>query len=209
MVPINPSHASKKGQYFSADAIIAAFIFVMALSLLTAHWFSLRAQGGSQTGSLLDDASRISDLLLVPGNPGNWYSSTSTIYSAGFGLNGSQAGTLNQTALVNAQAAINPNPSRYLMSRQLMALPADYYIEFNNLSSLDPEAPAYPSQDFPYIAIGRRPSQAIERAQVYRGVLISVPDTREIPPWSTVVKRPDIYYYGIMTVTVWTNKSTI
>lgn len=208
MVPTRPSPDSKKGQYFSADAIIAAFIFVMALSLLTAHWFSLRAQAQSQSGSLLDDASRISDLLLVPGNPGDWYSSDAAI-SAGFGLNGTRSGTLNQTVLVLAQAAINSNPDLYIKSRQLMALPADYYIEFANLSSLDPQAPAYPSADFPYIAIGRRPAQATERMQVYRGVLIAMPDPSGIPPWSTSVTPPIIYYHGIMTVTVWTNKSNI
>ncbi len=199
-----PSPASKKGQYFSVDAIIASFIFVMALSLLTAQWFSLRAQEGAQSVSLLDDASRISDLLLVPGNPGNWYSPSlrSPRISAGFGLNGTRGGTLNQTTLILAQSAINdPHLTIYAESQQLMALPADYYITFDNLTSLNMGAPLYPSHDFPNISMGREPAQATERVQVYRDVLIPSVDASTTPPHT-------YYYYGIMTVTVWTNKSS-
>lgn len=195
--PASRSTQSKKGQYFSADAIIAAFIFVMALSLLTAHWFALRAQAESQSVSLLDDANRVSDLLLMPGNPPNWYSSPLGLTrSAGFGLNGTRGGTLNQTALMQAQAVIISDINRYTRSRQLMAMPADYYVEIN-ATSLDTTAPPY----LP-IAIGRAPAQPTDRVQVYRGVLIPVVDNSVTPPHT-------YYYYGIMTVTLWTNKSNI
>ena len=193
---IRPSLTSKKGQYFSADAIIASFIFMMALSLLTAHWFALRAQAEAQSVSLLDDANRISDLLIMTGNPPNWYTNPVMARSAGFGLNGTRGGTLNHTMLLQAQAFINSGPNLYTSSMQLMALPLDYYIQIN-ATSLDAAAPPYPP-----IAIGRAPAHPTDRVQVYRGVLIPVIDNGVTPPHT-------YYYYGIMTVTLWTNKSNI
>ncbi len=199
MMPMRLFPAAKKGQYFSADAIIAAFIFVMALSLLTAQWFALRSQADSQSISLLEDANRVSDLLITVGNPDNWYLSPAAARSAGFAINGTRGGTLNQTMLALAGPAFS-NMARYNQSKLLLALPVDYYIEFN-LTSLDPAAPAYPSIDFPYIAIGLPPMHPTQKVQVYRGVVVPATDT--MTP-STVY-----YYYGTMTVTLWTNRSNM
>ncbi|MDE1798041.1 MAG: hypothetical protein KGH63_01385, partial [Candidatus Micrarchaeota archaeon] len=61
--------ASRRGQYFSFDAIIASVIFILGISLLSSHWFALRAQIDSSSDYLGSDAQRASDLLLGVGNP--------------------------------------------------------------------------------------------------------------------------------------------
>ena len=63
---------SKKGQFFSYDAIVAGLLFILLLSLLYIYWNSLRT-----TISInIDDSTRIaldvSDMLLTPGYPLNW-----------------------------------------------------------------------------------------------------------------------------------------
>ena len=58
-----------KGQYFSFDAIIGSVIFVMALVSLLSYWSSLRSSLDFQNNDVSREAVRISNTLLLQGNP--------------------------------------------------------------------------------------------------------------------------------------------
>ncbi|NYZ77466.1 hypothetical protein H0O02_04095 [Candidatus Micrarchaeota archaeon] len=60
---------SKKGQYFSFDAIIASVIFMMALVLLLSYWHSVKVFLDYQTSDVIKESMRIASLLFVPAYP--------------------------------------------------------------------------------------------------------------------------------------------
>ncbi len=74
---------SKKGQYFSFDAVMATLVFLLAISMLSSYWFGVRAaaEKGDDTHR---EALRISDALLLPGTPPGWPSARE-VYSYGLG----------------------------------------------------------------------------------------------------------------------------
>jgi hypothetical protein len=72
---------SKKGQYFSFDAIMATLVFLLAVSLLSNYWFGVRA-AAEKGDDTYKEALRISDSLLGEGVPQNWHTG-STAYSFG------------------------------------------------------------------------------------------------------------------------------
>jgi hypothetical protein len=57
---------TRKGQYFSFDAIIAAVIFVLTLIMLLSYWYSVRSYLDFQANDLNKEATRLSNLLLLP-----------------------------------------------------------------------------------------------------------------------------------------------
>ena len=63
----------KKGQFFSYDAIIAAILFGIVLSLIFVYWISIRTSIGSETTEMFSLALSISDSLTKPGIPQNWH----------------------------------------------------------------------------------------------------------------------------------------
>ena len=175
----------------------------MGLSVLTAQWYSIRSQTDSQSNYLLDDAHRVSDLLLASGNPLNWYASPSTANSSGYGMFGTRIGILNITALNKSMDYINTDPNVYNQTQQLLSISSDFYIQIN-VTPLTPGAPLYPSSSFRYISIGHSPANMhpTQVSNVVRDIVIPVQYGVTIPPTY-------YYYYGTMTVTMWTNKSTI
>lgn len=60
---------TKKGQYFSFDAIVASVIFVMALVALISYWYSVKSMLDSQSEELSKEAIKISSLALGPASP--------------------------------------------------------------------------------------------------------------------------------------------
>ena len=60
-----------KGQYFSFDAIIATVIFVIALVSLLSYWNATRNSFELQANELVQEAFRISNVLLSAGYPAN------------------------------------------------------------------------------------------------------------------------------------------
>ncbi len=66
------AQGTRKGQYFSFDAMVAVIIFVLAVSLLTSYWFGVRAIMDAQSDDIAKDALRLSDSLIGPGNPIDW-----------------------------------------------------------------------------------------------------------------------------------------
>ncbi|MEM3455097.1 MAG: hypothetical protein QXT72_00860 [Candidatus Micrarchaeia archaeon] len=65
---------TKKGQFFSYDAIVAGVLFILLLTILYNYWNSLR----TAVSVRIDDSSRIalsvSNMLLTPGYPLDWNS---------------------------------------------------------------------------------------------------------------------------------------
>jgi len=60
---------SKKGQYFSFDAIIASVIFILAITSLLSYWNGTRNTFNLQNSDITKEAFRISDLIFTPGYP--------------------------------------------------------------------------------------------------------------------------------------------
>lgn len=60
---------SKKGQYFSFDAIIATVIFIMAIVLLLSYWHSVKLFLDYQTSDVSKETMRIASLLFIPAFP--------------------------------------------------------------------------------------------------------------------------------------------
>jgi len=60
---------TKKGQYFSFDAIIATLIFILTMVSLLSYWYSTRSALGYQNDEMMKEALRVSDVLFNPRNP--------------------------------------------------------------------------------------------------------------------------------------------
>ncbi len=214
------SSTSRKGQYFSFDAIIASVIFILAISLLSAHWYALRAQIDSSSDYVGADAMRVSDLLLGVGNPvdyallpdqpieanclsagsaSNWYMCPGQAVRAGFSINNSPIVLLNATQLYQAQqyvGALNPssstlNANHYDAYRSLMAIGSQFDVMVNT-SELD--RTGHPVS----YRFGRSPVNATEIAQARRSIVI-------FDSTKPVGERQ--YYYGNLTVYVWSNQT--
>ncbi|MFH0927227.1 MAG: hypothetical protein V1822_01485 [Candidatus Micrarchaeota archaeon] len=206
----------KKGQYFSFDAIVAAVIFVLAMSILANHWFSLRSQMDEQTLFLQDEALRISDLFLSPGDynvPGGnpsvqipWYKDPLKASRAGFGVNGSFEGNLvydeNLDPSISKAADYLVEGNKYEDSLLLMAAGANYYAEFN-LSITNPEDFNFKtvSINMPPLnyAIGKKPPQLSDAIKVVRPVAV----IKNYQLTSNPLEGRTAYYIGNMTVYVW------
>jgi len=186
-----------RGQYFSMDAIVASVIFVLALSLLMSHFFALRAQNDSHSSYLMDDAYRISTMLLGPGDPSDWYKEPGLAKTAGFGpINSSRIGVLNLSAVQDAPVFLDAalEPTRYDMARALFVTPGEFYIVINTSVLNSPDSDKL-------FRIGREPLPSLnpkEIVQVRRGVMI--PET---------IGSDTTYHYGTLTLTLWMNKSRI
>jgi hypothetical protein len=63
----------KKGQFFSYDAIVAAILFGIVLSLIFVYWISMRNFMGSEATEMFSLALSISDSLMKPGVPADWH----------------------------------------------------------------------------------------------------------------------------------------
>ena len=177
------------------DAIVASVIFVLALSILMSHFFALRAMNDSRSSYLVDDAYRISDVLLGPGDPPRWYANPRGANTSGFGYNGSRDGSLNFTALREAAVLLDPSEINYNQTRALLVTPAEYYVEINTTSA-DPLV-----SNLSLIRIGYEPLPRFnpqEVVTVRRG--ITIVDYSGSSPH---------YHYGTMTVTLWMNRTRV
>ena len=63
---------TKKGQFFSYDAIVAGLMFTVLLTVLYVYWSSLRATVFTQIDDMFRTAIGVSNLLLTTGNPTDW-----------------------------------------------------------------------------------------------------------------------------------------
>lgn len=197
-----------KGQYFSFDAIVAAVIFVMALSILFTHWYTLSSQMDEQTYYLQNEANRISDLLLGEGIPSNWWANPSSATRAGLaasnstfaGQIGFELDPLPNLFFAQNYLKADVNPVIYDQSRALMATSVQYYAKFdlglvNSPSGINLNAiPASISAE-----LGNVPPEGAEIAIVRRPVFIQHPASNKegIHP----------NYIGNMTLYAWEESS--
>ena len=136
-----------KGQYFSFDAIIAAVIFALAISVLSSHWVALRAQMDGSDTYLQQEAYRISDVLLgagepvyaTRGDPRNWYLSPQNAKRAGLAISNSNPNLLNYTTIEQMH---NLNtPANYEQWALLLSTGANFWVEINMTNATDPGRP--------------------------------------------------------------------
>ncbi|VVB73381.1 Uncharacterised protein [uncultured archaeon] len=64
--------SSRKGQFFSYDAIVAGLMFAILLTILYVYWSSLRSTVFTQIDDMFRTSIEVSNLLLTTGNPTNW-----------------------------------------------------------------------------------------------------------------------------------------
>jgi hypothetical protein len=63
---------TRKGQFFSYDAIVAGLMFAVLLTILYVYWSSLRSTVFTQIDDMFRTSIEVSNLLLTTGNPTNW-----------------------------------------------------------------------------------------------------------------------------------------
>ena len=63
---------TKKGQFFSYDAIVAGALFAIFLTILFIYWSSIRSFVFVQVDDMFRIGLKVSDSLLSPGSPPNW-----------------------------------------------------------------------------------------------------------------------------------------
>ncbi|MBI5158582.1 hypothetical protein HY992_00500 [Candidatus Micrarchaeota archaeon] len=74
---------SKKGQFFSYDAIIGGVVFLVAVALLYSYWFGASPTMQKEArADLVRETLRLSDALLTPGSPSDWHASATDIENA-------------------------------------------------------------------------------------------------------------------------------
>ncbi|MEM4554900.1 MAG: hypothetical protein QXT25_03565 [Candidatus Anstonellaceae archaeon] len=71
-----------KAQYFSFDAIVAAVIVIIAMTVFASYWFGTQSIAESKNNPLYADALRVAESLMSPGSPSNW-----TLYVSGPNFN--------------------------------------------------------------------------------------------------------------------------
>ncbi len=64
---------TKKGQYFSFDAIIASVIFILTFMAIVTYWFSVKSSLESKDDQISKEAARITDSMLTPAYLTNSY----------------------------------------------------------------------------------------------------------------------------------------
>jgi hypothetical protein len=63
---------TRKGQFFSYDAIVAGLMFTILLTILYIYWSSLRSTMFTQIDDMFRTSIAVSNLLLTTGNPTDW-----------------------------------------------------------------------------------------------------------------------------------------
>ncbi|VVB58806.1 Uncharacterised protein [Candidatus Anstonella stagnisolia] len=98
---------TKKGQYFSFDAIMSALILVIAVSMLSSYWFGAQNAPSLQEDRMQRRALAISDALLTSGNPPDW-----SVNATVFGLANEQGSSLSARKIIE-YAAYLQNEGNY------------------------------------------------------------------------------------------------
>ena len=65
-------NGSRRGQFFSYDAMVAGLMFAILLTILYVYWSSLRATVFTQIDDLFRTSMDVSNVLLTTGNPTDW-----------------------------------------------------------------------------------------------------------------------------------------
>lgn len=117
------SKTSKKGQAISIDFAIAVSIFIIILLYHTTAWaeysggyYSLRARNGFEYSAISISQS----LLKTPGIPANWEQNASGASSLGLAY---------QENVISPEKLANFTALNYNLSRSLLGIPDNYYLE--------------------------------------------------------------------------------
>jgi len=63
--------STKKGQYFSFDAIVASVIFILTIISLLSYWYSTKSSMEYQNSEIMREAIRVSDALFAAQSSGS------------------------------------------------------------------------------------------------------------------------------------------
>lgn len=123
-----------KLQFLSFDAIFAIVIFTFAVSMLAFVWYTINSQASISTGagtqSMQLQLESLSEKILGPGYPANWYSlvdtsNTLTWANISVGLGSNTGGSLSPLKLATLASMSGGN---YLYTKPLLGVGYDYYI---------------------------------------------------------------------------------
>lgn len=127
---------SKKGQYFSFDAIMATLVFLLAVSLLSNYWFGVRAS--AEKGSdAYKEALRISDALLGDGSPPEWQTG-SQVYSYGL----AQSNGTSELNMTKAKRFFQQLANNYTGTQAMLRTNEQLIISIDDISGNTP-SPLY------------------------------------------------------------------
>ncbi len=99
------SQGSRKGQYFSFDAIVASVIFVLTLVMLLSYWHSVRVYLDYQSNDISKEAARISDALFTPAT-GDCSAGNATLAQLGLASSWSDK-RINQSILLGCNGRLS------------------------------------------------------------------------------------------------------
>lgn len=123
-----------KLQFLSFDAIFAIVIFTFAVSMLAFVWYTINSQASISTGTSIQSMQlqleSLSDKILGPGYPSNWYSTidtsnTLTWANISAGIGNGLGGGISNVKLATLSSMANGN---YLATKSILGVQFDYYI---------------------------------------------------------------------------------
>ena len=120
---------TRKGQFFSYDAIVAGLMFTVLLTVLYVYWSSLRATVFTQIDDMFRTAIGVSNLLLTTGNPIDW--SESNVMQVGLTT---RINSLElDTDKVGAFVTMATGPGYESMRSKLGVAPYMFYIQIGGI----------------------------------------------------------------------------
>ncbi|MEM3362494.1 MAG: hypothetical protein QXV83_04045 [Candidatus Anstonellaceae archaeon] len=119
----------KKGQYFSADVLVAVVIFLFSFSVLLNYWHAIKSQSSAQKDFLYSEAIRLSELLISEGdynvsgkstktNYVNWYDEPESAAKAGLGAKGFKNKLVYEGSFTTANRPTFNTPKLYLVNQK-------------------------------------------------------------------------------------------
>lgn len=131
-----------KAQFLSFDAIFAIVIFIFAITILSFVWYTTNSQysliASGTTQNIQMQLEQLSERLLGPGSPSNWYGGILTNFSSlspsgtpswwgniSIGLGTGSPGNLSMQKIATLSSMANNN---YQATKSLLGVGYDYYI---------------------------------------------------------------------------------
>lgn len=112
---------SRKGQYFSFDAIIASIIFIIAISVLSSYWYGVQSVMDSRSENMYNEVMRVSDILMSDGTPSNWDSNPAAVLQYGL-LKNKTTYELDENKITQLTAYLDSASAHYNETRQKLGL---------------------------------------------------------------------------------------
>lgn len=140
---VNKTIGSKKGQFFSYDAIVAGLMYAVLLTILYVYWSSLRSTMFTQIDGMFSTSMAVSNLLLTTGNPVNWTASNVNQIGLTTGFNSLE---LDPNKVAYFQFLANSSLSSYYnTSSRIGVAPYQFYITIDANPPIDIGNPPLPT----------------------------------------------------------------